>query len=171
MGTPEAVRARQTVDAQWNPVAAPPIDGLKFVDVKNHVYRGGVLTELYRPEWFEEGFPCEHVVMVGMLPGYTSKWHCHRVQRDIVFPVRGTIRMGFYDGREQSPTRGKGCVQDFDLLRPRYAVIPPGVWHALRNLTTSEAAYVVLNDVAFDYAEPDDWAPADGNAAIPVSLD
>ncbi len=41
-------RARQTLNSEWDPIHPPPIDGVYVRDVKNVVYRGGLLTELYR---------------------------------------------------------------------------------------------------------------------------
>ncbi len=164
-------KAKPSLDANWDPIHPLPIDGLKLHEVKNVVYPNGVLTEIFRPEWLDGRFPVGHVVFVGLLPGLTTQWHRHHEQEDIVFPVRGTIRMGFYDSREDSPTRGKGCVLNFNLARPRYIYIPPGVWHALRNIGSEEAHYIVLNDRPFDYANPDDWLLPPGSEAIPVKLD
>lgn len=164
-------QAKQSLDANWDPVLPSPIEGLYLKDVKNVVYQNGVLTELYRPEWFDGDFNVGHVVNVCLLPGRATQWHRHHEQRDIVFPVRGTIRMGFYDSRESSATFGKGMVVNFNLLRPRYVHIPPGVWHSLKNIGPDEAVYVVINDVPFDYEQPDDWLLPAGSDAIPVSLD
>jgi dTDP-4-dehydrorhamnose 3,5-epimerase len=167
----EETRAKQTLTADWNAVGPPPIEGLYLRDVKNVVYQNGVLTELFRPEWFDCEFSVRHVVHVSLLPGRTTQWHRHHEQRDIVFPVRGTIRMGFYDARESSTTVGSGFVTNFNLVRPRYVYIPPGVWHSLKNIGPDEAVYVVINDVAFDYEKPDDWVLPAGADAIPVRLD
>lgn len=164
-------QASQTVDASWNPIAPIPIEGIRLVDVKNMITKGGALTEIYRPEWFKGEFDVQHVVHVSVLPGYTSKWHCHHIQADIVFPVRGYLRIGFYDGRRQSPTAGKSFVGTFSLLRPQYVVVPVGVWHAIRNIGSEEAAYIVLNDRPFDYQRPDDWLLPAGSDDIPVCLD
>ena len=168
---PEETRAKQALDSNWDPVHPPPIEGVFLRDVKNVVYQNGVLTELYRPEWFDGDFPVGHVIIVTLLPNRVTQWHRHREQRDIVFPVRGTIRMGFYDSRESSATCGKGFAMNFNLMRPRYVHIPPGVWHSLKNIGPDEAHYVVINDLPFDYENPDDWLLPAGSDAIPVSLD
>lgn len=165
------LQAKQSLDANWDSVKPSPIDGLYLKDVKNVVYQNGVLTELYRPEWFDGEFEVGHIVNVILLPGRATQWHRHHQQRDIVFPVRGTIRMGFYDSRESSSTFGKSLVVNFNLLRPRYVFIPQGVWHSLKNIGSEEAVYVVINDVPFDYENPDDWLLPAGSDAIPVSLD
>ena len=169
----EEIQAKQTVDENWDPLRPPPIDGLYLKEVKNVIYQNGVLTEIFRPEWFEDvdGFDVGHIVYVQLLPGRVTQWHRHREQRDLVFPVRGTIRMGFYDSREDSPTYGKGWVANFNLHRPRFVYIPQGVWHSLKNIGGDEAVYIVVNDVPFHYDKPDDWLLPAGSDAIPVSLD
>ena len=163
-------RADPSVDASWNPLEPPPIDGVYLREVKNVVYGGGVLTELYRPEWFADAFPIGHVVHVSLLPGKVTQWHCHKRQRDIVFPVRGTLRMGFHDGREESPTFGQSFAMNFNLARPRYVHIPTGVWHCLKNVGPEEAVYVVLNDLPYEYDAPDDWVLAADSPEIPFSI-
>jgi dTDP-4-dehydrorhamnose 3,5-epimerase len=164
-------RAEASVDAEWNFLKPPPIEGVRLVDVKNLVIRGGALTEIFRQEWFGDDFPVRHITHVVSLPGTVSHWHCHHEQSDVIFPIRGYLRIGLYDARPGSPTEGASFVGTFHLQRPRYVFVPPGVWHALRNVGPEEAAYLVLNDTVYDYARPDDWKlPADA-PDIPVSLD
>jgi dTDP-4-dehydrorhamnose 3,5-epimerase len=158
-------------DHGWDPVAAPPIAGVFIRDVKSVVIRNGVLTELYRSDWFADDMAARHVTLVTLLPGHVSQWHAHREQRDIVFPIRGHIKAGLFDDRESSPTYRKSQTAVFNLHRPRYVFIPPGIWHALKNVGTDEAAYVVVNDRPYDYADPDDWLLPAGAADIPVNLD
>ncbi|MCW8132536.1 MAG: dTDP-4-dehydrorhamnose 3,5-epimerase family protein [Planctomycetota bacterium] len=165
------VRAKQTLNAEWDPVAPPPIEGLAVRDVKNVVYGNGVLTEIFRPEWFRDEFDVRHVVYVSILPGRTSQWHCHRKQKDIVFPVRGFLRISLYDGRASSPTFGKSFKATFNLHRPRYVLVPVGVWHAIHNFGQEEAAYIVLNDLPFDYEHPDDWLLPAGSSPLPGMCD
>ena len=164
-------QAKQSITSDWDPLQPPPIDGVKLVEVKNVLIKSGMLTELFREEWFED-FQVRHVIIASMLPGSTTNWHCHQTQGDIIFPVSGQIRIGLYDSRVGSPTCNVGCTLNFNLHRPRYLVVPVGVWHALRNTNPADAAsYVVINDAVYDYETPDDWTLAPGTPEIPVSLD
>lgn len=163
-------RARPTVDAAWNALTPPPIRGVTVTDVKNVVIKNGVLTEIYRSDWFGESFQARHIVHVSLLPGHVSQWHMHRAQHDLVFPVRGHIKVGLFDDREASPTYRAGMTMFFNLHRPRFIEIPSGVWHGLKNVGSDEAAYIVVNDVLFDYADPDDWILPAGAPQIPVDL-
>jgi len=163
-------QARPSITADWNPLREAPITGVRVCDVKNVVYRNGALTEIYRPEWFAGEFNVQHVILATILPGEMSQWHCHHQQKDIIFPIRGFIRIGLYDARPDSPTFGISHVQTFHLQRPRYVCVPTGVWHALRNIGHEEAQYIVLNDLPYEYEHPDDWTLPAGAPAIPVSL-
>ncbi len=166
-------RAKQTVDPSWNPILAPTqaIEGVRIVEIKNLVIRGGTLTEIYRPEWFDGIMKVEHVTHVTSLPGFQSKWHCHHDQSDVIFVVGGYFRAGLYDARSDSPTRGHSFVANLHLMRPQALLVPPGVWHALRNVGNTEAAYIVLNDLPYHYENPDDWILPAGASEIPVSLE
>jgi len=167
----EERRARQSVTADWNPVDPLSIPDVRVQEVKNVVYSRGVLTEIYRQEWFKDQFDVRHVTLVHLLPGETSQWHRHHEQKDIVFPVGGYLRIGLYDGRDDSATHGKSIVQTFHPSRPRYIYIPPGIWHSLRNIGHEAASYIVLNDTEYNYENPDDWVLPPNSAVIPVKLD
>ncbi len=114
----QSAQADQSITNTWDPLRPLPIEGVKLVDVKNVVIKSGILTELFREEWFED-FPVHHVLFASVLPGATSNWHCHKKQSDIIFPVSGQIRIGLYGTREASPTHGAGCTINFNLHRPR----------------------------------------------------
>lgn len=167
----QARRAAQTVTSEWVPVRDVGIAGVTLREVKNVVIRNGVVTELFRPEWFDPPQPVGHVTFVTLLPGRMTAWHCHRAQNDIIFTVRGHLRIGLYDDRPDSPTYRASMVLHASPLRPGYVTVPAGVWHAVKNLSDGDSAYVVLSDVPYRYEEPDDWIIPEGSDAIPVSLD
>src|SRR5437879_2513081 len=100
----QARRTPQTVAADWTPVAPPSIGGVQIKEIKNVVIRSGVLTECFRPEWFDPPFDAAHVIYMALMPGGLSSWHCHRSQEDVIVAVRGQLRIGLYDDRPESPT-------------------------------------------------------------------
>lgn len=58
-------RSRSSVTAQWDPAQPVDIDGVFVRDVKNVVYSRGMLTELFRAEWFADAeFTVRHVTLV-----------------------------------------------------------------------------------------------------------
>ena len=166
-----ARRAPATISADWQPVGQPEISGLEIKEIRNVVFRNGILTELFRSEWLDPPFSIAHAIYVTMTSQTSSPWHCHAQQRDVIIPVQGRFRIGFYDDRENSPSYRTSIVINASILRPTYCVVPPGVWHALRNPTTEPAAYVVFNDQPYIYEEPDDWILPVGTEAIPCSLE
>ena len=167
----QARRVMPTVTSDWQPVGETSIAGVAVTEIKNVVYRNGVLTELFCADWFGESFAAKHIVHVTMAGGTRSPWHCHKSQTDVIFPIRGQIRLGLYDDRSESSTYRTAKIVNFNIMRPRYVVVPPGIWHALRNVGQDEAAYVVLNDRVYRYDDPDDWVLPKDSDAIPCSLD
>jgi dTDP-4-dehydrorhamnose 3,5-epimerase len=167
----EARRAAQTVTPDWEPVGHVPIAGVEIKEIKNVVIRSGVLTECYRPEWFEDPFQAGHVVYMNLLAGGVSSWHCHRRQRDVIVPVSGQLRVGLYDDREDSPSYRCFKALHLSVSRPVAVCVPPLVWHAIKNPASEPAAYIVVNDLPYCYEEPDDWILPPGSQAIPHSLD
>ena len=101
-------------------------------------------------------------------PGVVRAWHCHPdpelAQSDAVFAIKGRGRIGLFDDRPESPTRGAvDSVVVGDETNPRLCVvIPPGVWHGIQALTELYVAYVVSAPYAPDRNElrrpPDDPA-------------
>lgn len=167
----QAQRAPQTVTADWVPVKPQVIGGVQIKELKNVVVRSGILTECYRPEWFDPPLRAAHVIHMALVPGGISSWHCHRRQSDAIIAVRGQLRIGLYDDRSESPTYKSFELMHVGIYRPTIVSIPPLVWHAIKNPAGQEAAYVVINNEVYDYEEPDDWILPPGSSAIPHSLD
>jgi dTDP-4-dehydrorhamnose 3,5-epimerase len=167
----QASQAPATVTERWEAIGQRGIEGVEVHEIKNVVFRNGVLTELFRDEWFDPKLNVRHIVHVSMLPGTTSTWHCHKRQRDIIFPVQGQFRIGLYDDRRGSPTYRSSMVVNAGIVRPSYYLVPPGVWHALKNPTSETSTYVVINDEPYVYNDPDDWILPVGAEAIPCKLD
>ena len=166
----EALRSPQTVSADWQSVIPLGIQGVQVKEIRNVAIRSGVLTECYRPEWFDDPFQAGHVVYMALMAGGVSSWHCHRHQRDVIVAVAGQIRVGLYDDRPDSSTCGRFKLLNLAAARPMAVRVPPLVWHAIKNPTGEPAAYIVVNDEPYQYEEPDDWIVPPGSNAIPHSL-
>jgi dTDP-4-dehydrorhamnose 3,5-epimerase len=163
----DADRARQTITADGEIIRDDLIDGLRFKDVRPVTARNGIVTELWRPEWLGPETRPGHVVHATLAAFSETNWHCHKHQNDLLFVVRGLIKIAFYDGRDASPTRERLNVFPFSHVRPTLIAIPHGVWHALKNLDGQEAAYITMNDTAFQYEAPDDYRRPPGDASLP----
>jgi dTDP-4-dehydrorhamnose 3,5-epimerase len=164
-------RAPQSVSADWQPVIPLGIQDVQVKEIRNVAVRSGVLTECYRPEWFEDPFQAGHVVYMSLMAGGISSWHCHRRQRDVIIAVAGQIRVGLYDDRPESTSYGAFKILNLAVARPMALRVPPLVWHAIKNPTSEPAAYIVVNDEPYRYEDPDDWILPSGSNAIPHGLD
>ena len=164
----QARRAPQTVTADWAPVTPPSVEGVRIKEIRNVVIRSGVLTECFRPEWFGPSFQAAHIVHMALLPGGLSNWHCHRRQSDVILAVRGQLRIGLYDGRAESTTYRSFSALNVSIARPTAVFVPPLVWHAIKNPSGQESAYIVVNDEVFDYAAPDDWTLPPDRTRFPI---
>jgi dTDP-4-dehydrorhamnose 3,5-epimerase len=89
-------------------------------------------------------------------PGVIKAWHMHLKQDDNVVCVRGMIKLGLYDDRDGSPTRGE--VQEIFLgeHRPVLVHIPKEVYHGWKCVSEYEAFIVNMPTELYDYNDPDE---------------
>lgn len=132
--------APQTVSPDWQPVVPLGIQGIQIKEIRNVVIRSGVLTECYRPEWFEDPFDAGHVVYMSLIAGGVSSWHCHRRQRDVIVPVSGQLRLGLYDDRPDSLSYRSFKMLNLSITRPMAVRVPPLVWHAIKKRSDWDTA-------------------------------
>ena len=63
-----ARRAKPTVTSDWMPIEPVAIGGVRIKEIRNVTIRSGVLTECFRPEWFDPEFRgacCLYVAAAG----------------------------------------------------------------------------------------------------------
>src|SRR5512137_2786265 len=114
-----------------------PIDGVILRPLSTHRDHRGWLVELYR----EDELPLDqHPVMAYIsetLPGVSRGPHEHVDQTDyFVFLGPGDFTLYLWDSRVGSPTHGnrmKVLVGESDR---QIAVVPPGVVHAYKSIST-----------------------------------
>ena len=89
-----------------------------------------------------------------ILPGVVKAWRCHTAQtQNLAVPV-GRVRIGVYDDRRASLTRGQ--VETLELGRPDAYVrlrIPPGLWYGFQCVGDAPALIVNCADLPHDPAE------------------
>jgi dTDP-4-dehydrorhamnose 3,5-epimerase len=115
------------------------IEGVKKISLKRHPDDRGWVTEILRsddPHFLKFG----QVYVATCRRGVIKAWHAHTKQTDHFYVVKGTAKIGLYDGRENSSTFGKymqvilGEEGEDCLL-----IIPPLVWHG----------YMALNEMCY----------------------
>ena len=164
---PGAEKDRQSVTADWQPHGRRLIDGVSVREVRSVVKRNGLVTELYRADWFGEDAGVGQVFIVRLRPGGVSAWHAHADAVDRLTVVSGAATIVLFDAREGSPT--VGLVNEFHLAehRPTTVVVPPRVWHGVGNSGDVTSLVANMPDRAYRYEDPDHWRVAPDSPAVP----
>jgi len=151
--------------------AAPPnIAGVRIHQLGNVITRSGFMTEVFRADWPVIGVTVRQVNWVQLNPGAVTDWHFHSEQTDHIVGVGGNIKLALWDGRDNSPTKGATDIVRIGAIRPVMVIVPPGVWHGLRNESGAPAGYINVVDELYDHAKPDNWRLTPRAAEIPDIL-
>ena len=160
----------QTVLAGGGRAALPRISGVRIHELGNVLTRSGYLTEVFRTDWAAVGITVRQVNWVSLDPQAVTDWHFHEKQTDHLVGVGGHIKLALWDGRGESTTKGATEIIRMGEVRPVMVVVPPGVWHALRNLSGAPAGYLNLTDELYAHQDPDNWRAAAGSVELPDIL-
>lgn len=132
------------------------IEGVKVKKLRVIPDDRGRLMEILRKDddMFQE---FGQVYMTTAYPGVVKAWHFHKKQADNFTCIKGRMRLGLYDPREGSPTRGETAEFTISLDDPMVVHIPVGVYHGFKCVGDEEA--VVINTVTrpYDPKEPDEY--------------
>jgi len=165
---PGAHKDGQIVTSDWQTIDK----GLEGVVVREvlHVLRDhGIITEMFRPEWDPTGLPVVHIYQSRLYPGAIGAWSCHMKTIDRLFVNQGHLKVVLFDGREDSRTFGKLTELHVGDARPSFLVLPPGIWHGLQNLGTSDALVLNYPSNAYNYEDPDHYRLPYDSPSIPYS--
>jgi dTDP-4-dehydrorhamnose 3,5-epimerase len=165
---PGARKDGQQISEDWQkPVRA--IDGVSVREVRHVPRDHGVITEIFRPEWDPTGLPVVHIYQSRLYPGALGAWSCHQRSTDRLFVNQGQLKIVLFDGREGSKTRGFLMEVHAGDARPSLIVVPPGIWHGLQNLGSTDALILNCPTEAYDYKDPDHYRLAYDSAEIPYT--
>lgn len=163
-------RDPQTVTAGGGRAKAPNIFGVQVHELGNVLTRSGFMTEIFRTDWPAIGISVRQINWVQLNPGAVTDWHAHAKQTDHLIGVGGNIRLALWDGRESSPTHGATDLVRIGALRPVLVIVPPGVWHGLRNESGEPAGYINAIDELYEHDNPDNWRLSPRSVDIPDIL-
>jgi len=142
------------------------IDGVKVKKLKVVPDERGRLMEILRAddEIFEK---FGQVYMTTAFPGVVKAWHYHKQQTDNFTCIKGKMKLGLYDARENSPTFGKVEEYIISLDDPMLVQIPKEVYHGFKCISDEEA--VVINTVTKPYNsnDPDEYRVDEYDNNIP----
>lgn len=132
------------------------IDGVKIKKLKIIPDDRGKLMEIMRcdDEIFEK---FGQVYFTTALPGVVKAWHYHKKQDDHFVCITGKIRLGLYDAREGSKTKGEVNEFTLSLEDPFLVKIPKGVYHGFKCVADAESIIINIPTMAFDPKEPDEY--------------
>lgn len=162
-----ATKLRQSITSDWVFTDQQLIEGVSVKEIKNVLTEDGWLTEIFRTDWGLGPAPVAQVFQKTMQPHSVSAWHAHGETTDRLFVARGVMKVVLYDDREGSSSHG--VVNEFwaGELRPYLIVVPPRVWHGIKNLGSKIASILNLVDRAYSYDSPDHWRLPHDTSRIP----
>ena len=133
-----------------------PVQGVLTKKLQWHQDDRGRLMEILRcnDEIFK-GFGQVYVTVVN--PEVVKAWHYHKKQDDSFVALAGKVRVGLYDAREGSPTKGKTAEYLLSVDEPYVLVIPRGVFHGFECVGDKEAMVMNVPNMPYDHEHPDEF--------------
>jgi dTDP-4-dehydrorhamnose 3,5-epimerase len=158
---------RQTIDPDWEFTDRPLIEGVQIREMRSVPKRAGWLVEIFRAEWLPDNFLVDQVFPVTLFSGTVSAWHTHAETTDRLFASSGMAKVVLYDSRSRSPTFG--LLNEFILgeRRPGLLIVPPRVFHGVKNIGPDPLVLLNLVDRAYAYEDPDHWRVREDSPDIP----
>lgn len=135
------------------------IEGVKIIQLTRHVDDRGFLMEILRSD--DEhflGFGQAYITTCDPQPGgpIVKAWHRHRRQTDHFSVIYGKIKLGLYDDRTESPTKGQSQTVILGEGNDFLVQIPPGVWHGFMPLGFRSACVLNIPTETYNREEPDE---------------
>jgi len=131
------------------------IQGVEIKQLARHADERGYLMELLRSD--DPIFTKFGQCYVSLnYPGVVRAWHYHKKQDDHFVVVKGMCRVGLYDMREGSPTRGEVndlCLGDHN---PILLKIPVGVVHGYKTIGVEPSLLINFPSEVYNRKEPDE---------------
>lgn len=166
----QAAREPQTVTPEGKSLVKLP-HGAKLRDLVTHVDDRGTLFEAYDCRWGWHDAPLVYAYFLTIRPGITKGWGYHEDHDDRYCIVSGEVEVVLYDDRPESPTRGLVSQVALSHYRRQLLCIPARVWHADRNLGTTDVLMVNFPTRPYDHAHPDKYKLPLNNDVIPHKFD
>ena len=90
-------------------------------------------------------------------PGVVKAWHYHKKQEDSFVPLIGQLRIGLYDARDNSATKGQVEEYLLDSANPCVLQIPRGIFHGFECVGDIEAMVLNVPNMPYDHEHPDEY--------------
>ena len=145
----------------------PTIEGVAVRALTTHADERGEICELYRASWGVHGDPLVFAYLTTVEPAVIKGWVMHERQDDRIATLFGRMRWVLYDARPASPSTGTVMERTLTERNRSLITIPAGVWHAVENVGSREAAFLNLPTRPYDHADPDKYRLPWDSEAIP----
>jgi dTDP-4-dehydrorhamnose 3,5-epimerase len=159
-----------SITADWTTVSDRHIDGVCIREVRNVPTGYGHLTELFRADWDLGSSTVGQVFQSVLLPGRVSAWHAHGETTDRLFVSDGQMLVVLYDARPDSPTHSTLMTVRTSILRPQLIVVPPRIWHGIKNTGNEPATLINAVDIAYRHDGPDHYRLPETTDQIPFDI-
>lgn len=126
-------------------------------DLQVNTDERGHLVEMFREDWDEYDLEPAMSYYSMSYPGVIRAWHRHtRGQVDHFVCPQGRIKVGIYDGRDNSPTEGE--VNSFIIGEHNQQMIriPGDCWHGFKVVGDEQSLLVNFPTNLYDYEDPDE---------------
>jgi len=158
-----------TVTPDGDPLIELP-EGVELRDLITQVDERGTVCELFDLRWGVCPEPMEFAYMFTIRPGLAKGWGVHRRHHDRYAFLCGELELVLHDGREESRTSSLTATIVLSGLRRRLVTIPPGVWHAERNIGGVDVVVVNFPTIPYDHADPDKYRLPLDTDELPVKV-
>lgn len=170
IGVAQLLAKRSAVDAQGE-LRHAPIEGVQFRPTRAVPHEDGHLTEVARASWGEVSQPIVQVHVTTTLVGRIRAWGLHPTSTDRLFVVSGIVKIVVFDGRNDSPTKGRLNEFTVSNRNPGLLIIPPALYHGWKNIGTDEAMIINMPTRMYDYESPDaldlPWDAPEAESIVP----
>ena len=146
------------------------IDGVRLRPARTHADHRGELCEIFDERWDFTDDPVPFVYAVTLHPGSVRGWVIHLEQDDRLFFAVGTAKVALYDARDDSATCG--LINVFHLGDNNRALlrIPPGVYHAVKNVGHTPALFINLPSRPYQHEDPDKYRVPIDSEVVPYRM-
>ena len=151
-----AQQDQRTVDEDRRSIA-PLVDGMTLRDSIRHNDDRGSVTEVFDPRWGWHTDPLVFSYLFTIRPGMIKGWGLHKLHEDRYFVVSGELELVLYDPRPESSTYGKISKVYLSGSRPQLVNVPKFVWHADRNIGSTELVVINFPTIQYDHSSPDKY--------------
>jgi len=101
-------------------------------------------------------------------PGIVKAWHYHKKKIDNFVCLKGKARLGLYDSRDDSETKGEVMEFIMSLDEPFLVKIPPGVVHGFEALGNEECMILNTTTIPYNPEDTDEYRIDPFNNDIPL---